>query len=90
VDFGREVKVTGLLVYNRADNLERLQGFSVVDVLDNTACAVNQSAPLSCPYKGNVTCDTPVSGQYLYIFLEGTIRVLTLCEVQVQGYFCTV
>ncbi len=96
VDFGREVKVTGLLVYNRADNLERLQGFSVyvgnnvVDVLVNAACAVNQNAPLSCPYKGNVTCDAPVSGQYLYIFLEGTSRVLSLCEVQGQGYFCTV
>jgi hypothetical protein len=93
VDFGREVEVTGVRVYNRGDCCqERLQGFSVnvgnsaTDVLGNAACAVNQDAPLSAPYIADVTCDAPVIGQYLYIRLEGTKRTLHVCEVQVQGY----
>jgi hypothetical protein len=70
---------------------ERLQGFSVyvgnnaADVLGNAACAVNQDAPLSAPYIGDVTCDASVIVQYLYIRLEGAQRILTVCEVQVQG-----
>jgi hypothetical protein len=92
VDFGREVEVTGLRVYNRGDCCQDwLQGFSVyvgnnAGVLGNAACAVNQSAPLSAPYTEDVTCDAPVVGQYMYIRLEGANRTLTLCEVQVQGY----
>jgi hypothetical protein len=96
VNFGREVEVTGLRVYNRGDgnaeNPGRLQGFSVYvgnkasDVLGNAACAVNQDAPVSAPYIKDVTCAAPVIGQYLYIRLPGASRTLHVCEVQVQGY----
>ena len=41
---------------------------------------------MSAPYIKDVTCDSPVIGQYLYIRLEGTSRTLHVCEVQVQGY----
>jgi hypothetical protein len=93
VNFGREVEVTGLRVYNRGDCCQnRLQGFSVyvgnnaTDVLGNAACAVNQDAPVSAPYIKDVTCAAPVIGQYLYIRLPGASRTLHVCEVQVQGY----
>jgi hypothetical protein len=61
-------------------------GNNATDVLGNCACAVNQDAPLSAPYIADVTCDAPVFGQYLYIRLEGTQRILHVCEVQVRGY----
>jgi hypothetical protein len=79
VDFERQVKVVGLRVYNRGDCCQnQLQGFSVyvgnnqdqdktLRKGSNAACATKQDAPMVSPYYRDVTCVTPLTGQYLYI-----------------------
>jgi hypothetical protein len=97
VDFGRQVQVGRLKVYNRVESSEccgwRLEGFSVFvgntgdNPLSNLPCATNQPAPDPA---ADVVCSTTLQGQYLFIRkgdplgLNGGIdRYMNLCEVQV-------
>jgi hypothetical protein len=94
VDFGRQVQITGLRVYNRGDCCQdSLEGFDVYvgdsndsdQLHKNTACATNQAAPTYSPYYADVSCLSSIKGRYLYIRLNGAKNVLALCEVQVTG-----
>ena len=74
VDFGRQVQVGRLKVYNRVESPVccgwRLEGFSVFvgntgdDPLSNSPCATNQPAP---DLAADVVCNTTLQGQYLFI-----------------------
>ena len=91
VDFGRQVKISGLRVYNRGDCCqEHLQGFSVYignstlgTVGSNAACATYQNAPMVSPFWKDIGCLMPLTGRYLYI--HSSTRLLFLAEVQVYG-----
>jgi hypothetical protein len=71
VDFGRQVKISGLRVYNRGDCChESLQGFSVYignSTLgtegSNTACATYQDAPMVSPFWKDIECLMPLTGR---------------------------
>lgn len=91
LDFGRSVIVTKVIVYNRNNCCpERLANFKItvgdsssVDV--NAVCASNIPAPMVSPFMADVTCVTPLRGQYLHISLPGTARTLHFAELQVTG-----
>ena len=90
LDFGRSVSVAQVIVYNRKDCCwSRLTGFKIavgdspsVDV--NAVCASNQPAPLVSPFMAQVTCPTPLVGQYLHISISSG-EFLQIGEVQVTG-----
>ena len=90
LDFGRSVSVAQVIVYNRKDCCQsRLTGFKIavgdspsVDV--NAVCASNQPAPLVSPFMAQVTCPTPLVGQYLHISISSG-EYLQIGEVQVTG-----
>jgi hypothetical protein len=74
VDFGRQVQVGRLKVYNRVLDADccgwRLEGFSVFvgntadNPLSNSPCATDQPAPDPA---ADVVCNTTLQGQYLFI-----------------------
>jgi hypothetical protein len=90
LDFGRSVMVTKVIVYNRADCCPfRLNNFKITvgdssSVNVNTVCASNLPAPLVSPFMIDVTCTTPLRGQYLHISISA-VEPLSLAEVQVTG-----
>ena len=91
VNFGRQIKVTGVRVFGRSDCCsDRLQGFDVwvgnhnYQPDANAACATNQDAPAADSYI-DVTCASPLTGTYLFVSIPGDDKILTLCEVLVHG-----
>lgn len=92
VNFGRQIKVTGVRIYGRSDCCEdRLQGFEVwvgnhnYEPDANAACAVSQPAPTEPDYYVDVQCGSALKGTYLFVRVPGEDKILTLCEVQVRG-----
>jgi hypothetical protein len=92
VNIARQISVTGVRIVGRDDGVaNRLQGFNVYvgnhnyEPDANAVCAQNQDAPAAPDYAVDVTCSTPLKGQYVYVTVPGENKILTLCEVQVHG-----
>jgi len=93
VNFGRQIKVTGVRIYGRSDQgtVDRLQGFEVwvgnhnYEPEANAACALDQAAPQGPDFYVDVQCGSALKGTYLFVRLPGSDKMLTLCEVQVRG-----
>ena len=68
---------------------ERLNNFEVLvgDNRENPTgvwCAFHED-PVALSATITITCDQPVTGQYVYIKKTGSDPILTLCEVRIFG-----
>jgi hypothetical protein len=90
LDFGQARSVRSVTVWNRGDCCQdRLDNFHIR--IGNTSsafnanplCATGVRAPVSPPYSQVVPCHGV--GRYLFIVLQGSTRILTLCGVVIDG-----
>ncbi|CAL9706047.1 unnamed protein product [Knipowitschia caucasica] len=91
VDLGEACWVTSISVTNRGDCCaERLDGaqIRVGNSLDNNGNSNHLVATIISIAQGqteNFSFTEPVQGRYVNVFLPGTNKYLTLCEVEVYG-----
>ena len=95
VDLKCKIKVSGLTVTGRSDGCcpERTQGYDVyvgdyssaAEITANAPCVLDQPALAGGGQPTEITCNEPVTGQYVWFYLPGAEKILTLCEVQVHG-----
>jgi len=91
VDFGRAVTVTKVTITNRQDAQFYFLNYFTVEigmnpsVNTNAVCVSRKLVSTMYPFKEEVTCPTPLVGQYLIISLYGPSRMLKFAELQVTG-----
>ena len=79
-----------MILYNRLDCCSnRLSNYFVTvgdkaDGTGSTFCG-SQGGDTSGKYRIVVKCTTPLKGRYVHVILPGSKRILSLCEIEVNG-----